>query len=171
MACAAEQAEAMSLLEGSLAFAIECSLWQREGAGCRTLASLEHLLGGFAPVPETARLSRLGMADGGCHVVFVPKKVVSVEVQVCCGEEEKGTRQLRVPSTSRLSELSTILIRSLRQSGLPDFSPSDFAHCYWTLHDPKSGDLQRSSSQSSFSGAPWAPLTSEHPPQDRHTKA
>ncbi|CAE7348595.1 tuf1 [Symbiodinium sp. CCMP2456] len=150
----AVEAEATALLEGSLAFAVECSTWEREGAGCRTLASLETLLGGFAPVPETARLSRLGMADGGCHLVFVPKKVISVEVLVCHGEEEKGTRQLRVPSTTRLSELSKILIRSLRQSSLPDFAPSEFAHCSWTpSSDPKSRDgLQRSASQSSFGG-------------------
>lgn len=153
----AVEAEATALLEGSLAFAVECSTWEREGAGpagCRSLASLESLLGGFAPVPETARLSRLGMADGGCHLVFVPKKVISVEVLVCHGEEEKGTRQLRVPSTTRLSELSKVLIRSLRQSSLPDFAPSEFAHCSWTpSSDPKgSRDGQRSASQSSFGG-------------------
>lgn len=150
----AVEAEATALLEGSLAFAVECSTWEREGAGCRSLASLETLLGGFSPVPETARLSRLGMADGGCHLVFVPKKVVSLEVQVCHGEEEKGLRQLRVPSTTRLSELSKILIRSLRQSSLPDFAPSEFAHCSWTpSSDPKSSrdGLQRVS-QSSFGG-------------------
>ena len=153
----AVEAEATALLEGSLAFAVECSTWEREGAGCRSLASLETLLGGFSPVPETARLSRLGMADGGCHLVFVPKKVVSLEVQVCHGEEEKGLRQLRVPSTTRLSELSKILIRSLRQSSLPDFAPSEFAHCSWTpSSDPKSSrdGLQRVS-QSSFGGVPW----------------
>ena len=158
-ASTAERTEATGLLEGSLAFVVGCSQWQREGADCRTLASLEALVGGFTPVSETAQLCRLGMADGGCHVIFVPRKVVSVEVQVCCGDEEKGTRQLRVPGTTRLSELSATLIKSLRQSSLADFAPSEFAHCSWTLSDATSsssgsGDgLPRSSSQSSFGGA------------------
>ena len=82
---------------------------------------------------------------------------MSVEVQVWCGDDEKGPRQLRVPSTTRLAELSAVLIKSLRQSSLSDFTPSKFAHCSWTLcSDPKgpSDGLQRSGSQSSFGGAP-----------------
>mmetsp|Transcript_31253 Transcript_31253/g.72301 ORF Transcript_31253/g.72301 Transcript_31253/m.72301 type:complete len:722 (+) Transcript_31253:53-2218(+) len=148
---AAERTEAMALLEGSLAFAVECSLWQREGRDCRTLRSLEDVLGGFTPVLETSRLARLGMADGGYHLVFVPRKVVSVEVQVFHGDDQKGSRQLRVPSTARLSELSAILLRSLRNNTFADFTPSEFAHCSWSL-PVVSEELSRSASQSSFSG-------------------
>lgn len=47
--------------------------------------------------------------------------------QVHLAEEFKGVRLLRVPSTLRLSELSAMLIRSLRQNALADLSPSEFA--------------------------------------------
>ena len=60
VASATERGEANALLEGSLAFAMECSTWQRQGANCHALASLEALLGGFTPLSETARLARLG---------------------------------------------------------------------------------------------------------------
>ncbi|CAK9036342.1 unnamed protein product [Durusdinium trenchii] len=127
-ACGAEaRAEAEAALEGSLALAVDSELWQREGASIQSLASLEVLLGHFTPCPETARLSRLGMADGGCHLIFVTKRILSVEVQVHLAEEFKGVRLLRVPSTLRLSELSAMLIRSLRQNALADLSPSEFA--------------------------------------------
>lgn len=42
----------------------------------------------------------------------------------------KGVCQLRVPSTIRLSELSSILIRSLsNHSELAEVAPSEFAQC------------------------------------------
>lgn len=149
-ACGAEaRAEAEAALEGSLALAVDSELWQREGASIQSLASLEVLLGHFTPCPETARLSRLGMADGGCHLIFVTKRILSVEVQVHLAEEFKGVRLLRVPSTLRLSELSAMLIRSLRQNALADLSPSEFAQCSWRLYKPD--DLPRSSSMSSQS--------------------
>jgi len=142
--------EVETLLDGSLAFAVESSLWQQEGRDCHTLASLEVLLGHFTPCPETARISRLGMADGGCHMVFVTRRILSVEVQVHQGEDWKGVCQLRVPSTIRLSELSSILIRSLsNHSELAEVAPSEFAQCSWR---PYSEELPRSSSSSSFTG-------------------
>ena len=47
--------------------------------------------------------------------------------QVHQGEELKGSRVLRVPSTLRLADLSAMLIRSLRQNAIADLSPSEFA--------------------------------------------
>lgn len=49
--------------------------------------SPQALLGHFTPCLETARLSRLGMADGGCHMVFATRRILSVEVQVHQGDE------------------------------------------------------------------------------------
>lgn len=44
--------------------------------------------------------------------------------------QRKGVCQLRVPSTIRLSELSSILIRSLsNHSELAEVAPSEFAQC------------------------------------------
>eukprot|EP00435_Cladocopium_sp_Y103_P000305 s4546_g1.t1 len=136
--------------DGSLAFAVESGLWEREGGDCQSLASLEALLGHFTQCLETARLSRLGMADGGCHMVFVTRRILSVEVQVHQGDEWKCICPLRVPSTMRLSELSATLIRTLRHSGqLADLSLSEFAQCSWR---PWSPEEARSSSSQSFAG-------------------
>ena len=49
--------------------------------------SPQALLGHFTQCLDTARLSRLGMADGGCHMVFVARRILSVEVQVHQGDE------------------------------------------------------------------------------------
>eukprot|EP00435_Cladocopium_sp_Y103_P005516 s4546_g1.t2 len=144
------RAETETCLDGSLAFAVESGLWEREGGDCQSLASLEALLGHFTQCLETARLSRLGMADGGCHMVFVTRRILSVEVQVHQGDEWKCICPLRVPSTMRLSELSATLIRTLRHSGqLADLSLSEFAQCSWR---PWSPEEARSSSSQSFAG-------------------
>lgn len=90
-------------------------------------ASFQALLGHFEPCPDSARLSRLGLADGACDLLFVPRPMLSVELQIVHNDELKGHRQLRVPSSMRLGELSYALIRSLRQSPLEDLAPSDIA--------------------------------------------
>jgi len=143
------RAETETCLDGSLAFAVESGVWEREGGDCQSLASLEALLGHFTQCLDTARLSRLGMADGGCHMVFVARRILSVEVQVHQGDEWKCICPLRVPSTMRLSELSATLIRTLRHSGqLADLSLSEFAQCSWHPWSPEA----RSSSSQSFAG-------------------
>ena len=116
-----------SQLEQCHVFALPNGLWQREGSGCHTLAALEALLGHFEACPETQRLSRLGMADGACELLLVPRRWLSVQVQVYHGEDFKGLRQLRVAGSMRLKELSRQLIRSLRQSPLEDLTPSEIA--------------------------------------------
>eukprot|EP00931_Biecheleriopsis_adriatica_P061012 TRINITY_DN36666_c0_g1_i1.p1 TRINITY_DN36666_c0_g1~~TRINITY_DN36666_c0_g1_i1.p1 ORF type:complete len:760 (-),score=142.32 TRINITY_DN36666_c0_g1_i1:8-1945(-) len=123
-------------LNGSQAFAIENSIWTTEGSGCNSLAALERLLGHFSPCPDEARLSRLGIADGGCHLVFVPKKQLLLEIHVHNGSEEVGVRQLRVPSLTRLAELSKMLVTNLCQNPIGNSTFSGCTSCRWSLAIP-----------------------------------
>eukprot|EP00933_Yihiella_yeosuensis_P043290 TRINITY_DN3802_c1_g1_i1.p1 TRINITY_DN3802_c1_g1~~TRINITY_DN3802_c1_g1_i1.p1 ORF type:complete len:794 (-),score=135.76 TRINITY_DN3802_c1_g1_i1:112-2493(-) len=135
---AAAKSEAALQLQGSLAFVLQRRLWTEQGHECSSLSALERTLGHFTPCAEGARLSRLGIADGSGHLLFVPRRQLHVEVEVQCDGEVQGLRKLRVSGTIRLSELSQILQKSLCDRRLPDSSITDFSNCTWSLRESDS---------------------------------
>jgi len=167
-ATGANRSEAVVQLRGSQVFIVEKSSWRPDGGAClRSLEDLERLLGHFRPCSDAAKLSRLGIADGSGHLIFVPKLQLSVEIEVFNGSEEVGTRKLRVPSTTKLSELSFLLLRSLREKSLSGgFKPGEFSTCRWAFLSADSPESPKKSSvaavlskvkRKSCGGSPEAP--------------
>lgn len=133
-ALAASRPDLAVALRGSKVFATGLSAWTEHASECKSLAALARLLGHFAPCRDGARLSRLGVADGAAtHLVFVPEQPLLVEIEVRIGGETRVDRRLRVPSTSRLMDMSRMLEQDLQaqpKADRPDIVNFD---CQWSL--------------------------------------
>jgi len=129
---AAARSEVAGRLRGSKVFAVSCSSWQASASDCTSLALLARLLGHFTPCMDGARLSRLGISEG-VHLVFVPEHQLHVEIEVRISGETSVVRKLRVPSTSRLFELSRLLEQDLRAQPIKDRPTIENLHCQWSL--------------------------------------
>jgi len=127
------RADVAAKLRGSKVFAIDRSVWAASGEECSSLAALARLLGHFTPCSEGARLSRLGIADGGGHLVFVPEKMLLVEIEVQIGGEVPLLRKMRVPGSTRLMELMGLLERSLQEQPSPQRLAFEPGLCQWYL--------------------------------------
>ncbi|CAE8648925.1 unnamed protein product, partial [Polarella glacialis] len=60
-----------------------------------------------------------------------------VEIEVSIGSDSVGLRKVRVPGTTRISELTQVLFRSIKERSLNPMGASEFASCRWSL--PTSG--------------------------------
>lgn len=139
-AAKAVSAEAAAQLRGCKVFAVDTAVWAAGGTEVQSLGALARLLDHFVPLSENRRLSRLGVALNGCHLAFVPEQQLLVEIAVHIGSELRCTRKLRVPSTTRLSQLSRALEQNLRDNPLPNNPSLECGHCIWALADAEDGD-------------------------------
>lgn len=122
-------------LRGSKVFAVDRASWLARGSEAKSLSALANLLGHFKPVSESARLSRLGVADGSGHLIFVPEELLLVEVVVHVGDAVLTRKLPAVPGTVRLVELAQLLAQSLREKPAKEFtiSESKTISCKWSL--------------------------------------
>lgn len=140
--------EAAARLRGSRVFALDKEVWFARGSDVSSLCALERLLGHFTPCKDSFRLSRLGLADGSGHLVFVPERTIHLEVEIHHGGEVLGERKLRVPNTCRLRELTAILYRHLREKPLADTPKlGAFGHCQWSLRGTADSSTSAPSSE------------------------
>lgn len=131
---AAARTEEATRLRGSKVFALDRSVWTASGAECSSLGALEKVLGHFVPCSDNARLSRLGIADGQAHLVFVPESHLLIEVEVHVRGDSVVVRKLHgVPSTCRLAELTVLLERSLEEHPPSDRPMWKGCPCQWAL--------------------------------------
>eukprot|EP00928_Gymnodinium_smaydae_P031432 TRINITY_DN23065_c0_g1_i1.p1 TRINITY_DN23065_c0_g1~~TRINITY_DN23065_c0_g1_i1.p1 ORF type:complete len:881 (-),score=156.47 TRINITY_DN23065_c0_g1_i1:122-2671(-) len=142
---AADYADVASQLNSSKVFAVDRSTWADGSSQSFTLAGLARVLGHFSPCSETARLSRLGLADGEGHLVFVPDPLLHVEVAVHVGGERRGTRNLRVPSTTRLSKLAKRLEHNLIQTPLAECPAIEHSQCRWAINSAAESKVEAGS--------------------------
>lgn len=142
---AAARTEDAARIRGSKVFALDRSLWMASGSDCSSLGALAQTLGHFVPCAENARLSRLGIADGLAHLVFVPESHLLIEVQVHVRGELLGNCRVRgVPSTCRISELTGLLERCLQEQPLSDGHPWKGCSCQWALEVQPSKSVAQS---------------------------
>jgi len=125
--------EGAGTLRGSKVFSVDRSVWLSNATECTTLGSLARLLGHFEPLSDRARLSRLGIADGSAHLVFVPEEQVLVEVDTYVNGEQLATRKLRVSINIRLAQLAKLLERSLEEDPPADCAGVERDHCQWAF--------------------------------------
>mmetsp|Transcript_95450 Transcript_95450/g.165786 ORF Transcript_95450/g.165786 Transcript_95450/m.165786 type:complete len:809 (-) Transcript_95450:56-2482(-) len=131
---AAARTEEATRLRGSKVFAVDRSVWTASGGECSSLGTLAQVLGHFVSCSDSARLSRLGIADGQAHLVFVPESHLLIEVQVHVKGESVAVRKLRgVPSTCRIAELTGLLERSLEEQPPSDRPTWKGCPCQWAL--------------------------------------
>lgn len=120
-------------LRGSKVFVVDRSQWLTQCAEVTSLSALTKVLGHFTPMGETTRLAAVGAAESGSHLVFVREHNLLVEVEIQIAGESHGTRRLRAPNIARLSDLATLLERSLLESPLVEGPSVEKGRCFFTL--------------------------------------
>lgn len=131
-------AEAAAKLRGSRVFAVDQAKWALGRSMVDSLGGLARLLGHFTPLSRGSRLSQLGLAKyANGHLIFVPERQLHLEISLHVAGDLRATRKLRVPSTTRLSQLCGILECSVHENPIPECPAVDFSHCYWVLGSPE----------------------------------
>lgn len=126
-------------IRGSKVFIVNSILWQaRYGAGDEQSVSLRDLrefLGHFTPCSDNGRLSRLGAAHPGYHIVFVPDQDLVVEVSMDVNGEAWDSRVMSVSTATTIAELGVDLERLLREKPLPNCPSVNHSSIRWSLTD------------------------------------
>jgi hypothetical protein len=131
-------AEAAARLRGSRVFAVDRAKWTSGGSAVDSLGALARLLGHFTPLSRGSRLSQLGLAKfANGHLIFVPERQLHLEISLHVAGDLRATRKLRVPSTTRLSQLCGILESDVHETPIAECPAVDFSHCYWVLGSPE----------------------------------
>jgi len=130
---ASADSELAAQLRTSQVFAVDSAAWQARAGEVTSLAALARMLRGFVPLPDSCRLSCLGIADGKGHLVFVPQRQFVIEVEVHIGGEPRTTRTLRCPSTAYLRDLANRLERDLEDIPIDDCPLPERGVCQWAL--------------------------------------